>query len=69
MMSKKFVQLLAVFVIANLLISCGGLSSKQRSAAEEALKSVRKIDAATQVSVNYQQYGSWVIDAQSQLLK
>ncbi len=66
MLQKRFPQLLTTFIII-LLVACGGLSSKQRSAAEEAMKSLRKISASTQVGVNYQQYGVLIIDAQAQV--
>jgi hypothetical protein len=66
MLQKRFPQLLTTFIVI-LLVACGGLSSKQRSAAEEAIKSLRKISASTQVGVNYQQYGVLVIDAQAQV--
>jgi hypothetical protein len=66
MLQKRFPQLLTTFIVI-LLVGCGGLSSKQRSVAEEAIKSLRKISASTQVGVNYQQYGVLVIDAQAQV--
>jgi hypothetical protein len=66
MLQKRFPQLLTTFIVI-LLAACGGLSSKQRSAAEEAIKSLRKISASTQVGVNYQQYGVLIIDAQAQV--
>lgn len=66
MLQKRFPQLLTIFIVI-LLAACGGLSSKQRSATEEAMKSLRKISASTQVGVNYQQYGVLIIDAQAQV--
>lgn len=50
-----------------LLAACGGLSSKQQASADDAMKALRKLGAATQVGVNYQQYGSLVIDAQAEV--
>jgi hypothetical protein len=50
-----------------LLAACGGLSSKQRTAASDSLKALKKIEAATQVGVNYQQYGQLVIEAKAQV--
>ncbi|OLE52247.1 MAG: hypothetical protein AUG51_19025 [Acidobacteria bacterium 13_1_20CM_3_53_8] len=65
---KSMARLTAVAVIfMQLLIACGGLSSKQKTAAGDALKALRKIEAATQVGVNYQQYGQLVIDAKAQV--
>lgn len=66
MLQKRFPQFLTIFIVI-LLVACGGLSSKQRSAAEEAMKSLRKLSASTQVGVNYQQYGGLIIDAQAQV--
>ena len=65
---KSMRQMTAVVVIfTQLLVACGGLSSKQKTAADNALKSLKKIEAATQVGVNYQQYGQLVIDAKAQV--
>src|SRR3954470_23947495 len=58
---------LAVMAATTFLSNCGGLSSKQRSAVDDAMKSLRKLAAATQVGVNYQQYGMLVIEAQAQV--
>lgn len=57
------------FTIALLLLACnkGGLSSEQRKSAEDALKALRKVEAATQVGVSYQQYGQLMIDAKAQV--
>lgn len=66
-MAKKQTLVLALIMVANLFTACGGLSSKQRTSAEEAMKALRKLGAATQVGVNYQLYGSLVIDAQAQV--
>jgi hypothetical protein len=56
---------LIVGLVVVLLTACGGLSSKQQAAVDEALKALKKVDAATSVGVNYQQYGSLVIDAKA----
>ena len=50
-----------------LVVGCGGLSSKQRSAADESVKALRKIAAATEVGVNYQTYGQLLIDAKAKV--
>ena len=55
--------------ITLLLIACnkGGLSSEQKTATNEALKALRKVEAATQVGVNFQQYGQLLIEAKGQV--
>lgn len=60
-LNLRFYQLLPAFILC---VSCGGLPSNQQTATDDALKALRKVGAATQVGVNYQQYGSLVIDAQ-----
>jgi hypothetical protein len=63
---QKRAMLLFLFLIAlPLLVSCGRLSSEQKTAASDALKALQKVDAATQVGVNKIQYGSLLIDAQA----
>jgi hypothetical protein len=47
--------------------SGSGLTSQQKAAASNALTALRKIQAATQVGVNYQQYGPLLIEAKSQV--
>jgi hypothetical protein len=65
---KSMAQVTAVTIIfTQLFAACDGLSSKQRTAADDALKALKKIEAATQVGVNYQQYGQLVIDAKAQV--
>jgi hypothetical protein len=56
-----------LLVLVSFGIACGGLSSTQRTAADDALTSLRKIKAATEVGVNYQQYGLLVIDAKAKV--
>jgi len=60
-------RMAAAFSAGLMIVACGGLSAKQQSAADEALKALRKIEAATQVGVSYQQYGQLVIDAKAQV--
>jgi hypothetical protein len=66
-MKRKQTLLIILLVATNLLTACNGLSSKQQTSAEDAMKALRKLGAATQVGVNYQQYGLLVIDAQAQV--
>ena len=54
-------------MIAQLLTACGGLSSKQKVAAQDAIAALKKIEAATQVGVNYQQYGMLLIEAKDKV--
>src|ERR1044072_8805055 len=67
-MSKRTV-LFAWMVISSayLFAACGGLSSEQRRVSDDAIKALRKIEAATQVGVNYQLYGQMVIEAKAQV--
>jgi hypothetical protein len=58
---------LVAAITVQLLTACGGLSSKQKTAASEALAALKKIQAATQVGVNYQQYGMLVIEAKDKV--
>jgi hypothetical protein len=53
---KTVLLVIAVISTIQLLIACGRLSSEQRTAANDALKALRKIQAATQAGVNHQQY-------------
>lgn len=65
---KSMTQITAVAVIfMQVLIACGGLSSKQRTAVSEAVAALRKVHAATEVGVNYQQYGMLVIEAKDKV--
>jgi hypothetical protein len=57
----------AAIIFIQLMTACGGLSSKQRTAASEAVAALRKIEAAVQVGVNYQQYGTLLIEAKSKV--
>src|SRR5262249_54764044 len=58
---------LTPILIILLSVSCGRISAKERSALEAAVKALRKIEAATQVGVNYQQYGQLLIDGKAQV--
>src|SRR5438046_598475 len=66
-MKYKSRVLLAAVIVAQLVAACGGLSSKQKTAASEAVAALRKVHAATQVGVNYQQYGMLVIEAKDKV--
>ena len=56
---------LLVILSLTLLAACGGLSSKQRAAVDDALKAMRKIEASTQVGVGFQRYGEFLTDVQA----
>ena len=64
---KQRTTLLAVVTLAvlSLFVSCD--ESKEKTAANDAIKALRKIEAATQVGVNFQQYGQLVIEAKAQV--
>lgn len=65
MRHTSIMLLVAVAVVS--VVACGGLSSKQRTAASEAVAALRKLHAATEVGVNYQQYGILVIEAKDKV--
>ena len=47
--------------------SASGLTPQQKAAANNALTALRKVQASTQVGVNYPQYGPLLIEAKSQV--
>src|SRR2546423_328903 len=53
--------------IFSLLAACGGLSSKQKEAAANAMKALQKLNAATEIGVNYQNYQPLLIEAKTQV--
>lgn len=70
----RFAQFTLIFLVMPLLAGCnrnaGDQQTKGKSvppAAIDAVKSLRKIEAATQVSVSYLQYSQLVIDAKAQV--
>lgn len=66
MRERNNLRAAVLFFMTCLLAACGGgLSAEQRSAANDALKALRKVEAATQVGVNYQQYGQLAIEAKA----
>jgi hypothetical protein len=62
-MQKRRMLFVLAFTVASLSLACGGLSSRQKTATNEAIAALRKIEAGTQVGVRYQEVGSLVIDA------
>jgi predicted small secreted protein len=54
-------------VLTSIFLSACGLSSKQKEAADNAIKALRKVEASTQVGVNYMQYMQLVIEAKSEV--
>lgn len=56
-----------LIIVMQSVIACGGLSGKQKQAAERALGSLRKVESAAQVGSSYQQYNLLVIEAKSQI--
>src|SRR2546423_13984968 len=61
--------ILAVLAITTLtvLIACHGLSTEQETAARDALKALRKLDASLQVGTSYAQFTQLVVEAQAQV--
>jgi hypothetical protein len=59
---RAWFLVMAVSVCVPLITACN-----KNSAATEALRALRKIEAATEVGVSYQQYGPLVIEAQAQV--
>jgi hypothetical protein len=55
---------LALISLVYVLTSCG-LSSQQKAATKEAMVALGKVQAATQVGVNFAQYSSLVIEAKA----
>src|ERR1700759_4072160 len=53
--------------IFSFLVACGGLSSKQKTAAANAMKALQKLNAATEIGVNYQNYQPLLIEAKTQV--
>jgi hypothetical protein len=47
--------------------ACGSLPSKQKTTAENALKALQKLEAATEIGVNYQVYQPMLIEAKTQV--
>lgn len=64
---RTMLPFMVALAIVSLISACGGLSSKQKDAASDALKALRKVDAATQVGISYFQYQPLVIEAQAQV--
>ena len=62
-MSRQRLKLLAWLAIIALLISCS--TQKPSKETSEAISALRKIQAATQVGVSYQQYGQLLIEAKA----
>jgi len=62
----KKVKLPVSIMIVGLLMACGP-SYKQDPVVNDAYKALMKIDAATQVGVNFQQYGQLLIDAKAKV--
>jgi hypothetical protein len=66
-MRRKNLKLLAAAAVIGmqLLTACGGSPGTQKAA--EAVAALRKIHAATEVGVNYQQYGMLLIEAKAKV--
>lgn len=64
-MRRKIITLASLTAFVLTTACLGHLSSQQRTAAEDSLKSLRKLDAGMRVGVSYTQYGSLVVEAQA----
>ncbi|HEV7889070.1 MAG TPA: hypothetical protein VGP08_00455 [Pyrinomonadaceae bacterium] len=65
---NKHAQLsITSLTIFSLLAACGGLSSKQEAAIANAMKALQKLNAATEIGVNYQSYQPLLIEAKAQV--
>lgn len=64
-------RLLSVVLAGCLLVlsGCGRLSSEEKLAVNDAIESLSKIYAATEVGVNFKEYGSLVIEAKAKVNK
>lgn len=67
MKNQRTILLVTAIIIVQMIAACGGLSGKQKSAAQDAIAALKKIQAATQVGVNYQQYGMLLIEAKDKV--
>jgi hypothetical protein len=63
----KRVLCLCCFLLLCVACSRSGLSSGAEASAREVLRDLQKLKAATEVGVNYQLYGSLMIDAKAQM--
>ncbi len=66
-MHKRSMLLATTITTIYLLTACSGLSTAQRTAASDALKALKKMDAATEIGVNYQQFGAMAIEAKAEV--
>jgi len=67
--TRTAIQTAASLTLIFLLLACnkGGLSSEQKKSAEDALKALRKVEAATEAGVSFMNYQPLVIDAKAQV--
>jgi hypothetical protein len=54
-----------LLIVSISVVSCGGLSSKQQTAVNESLQSLKKIQAATSIGIDYRAHGQLLIDAKA----
>ena len=64
-MFQKLVLIILPLALILFVASCAKPKPKENKEVEAAIKALRKVQAATQVGVNYQQYGITVIDAKA----
>lgn len=67
MIPSRFVARLSLVTILSIFAACGGLSSQQKTAANEAMSSLRKLESSSQVGASYMHYGPLLIDARAKV--
>ena len=59
---------ITVAILTAFVVACsGGLNEKQAVAVDAAIKSLGKLAAATDVGINYREYGPLLVDAKAQV--
>lgn len=61
----KHVKLYSLLLMITVISACNGDNQKQKTSAIEAIKSLKKIEAATQVGMNKAKYSDLLIEAKT----
>lgn len=64
---RKNLLTITALAMTSVLVACGGLSSKQQAAANDAVSALRKLEAASQVKPSLMQYNQLVIEAKARV--
>lgn len=67
MLQKRFLLAVGAIVALNFLVACGGLSSEQKAAANDALKALRKADSAIELGQSYREFRFSVIETKAEV--